>query len=94
DDGFVPLTGWGARNMIWLGSGVLMTVTALVFLVADVTIALLSITAPLFIFCLMFGFLRTMFLVATDFLQYFDCVVCLVDRQHQHGLYERHDDAG
>ncbi|EGH26372.1 conjugal transfer protein, partial [Pseudomonas amygdali pv. mori str. 301020] len=28
---------------------------------ADVTIALLSITAPLFIFCLMFGFLRTMF---------------------------------
>ncbi|KWS54911.1 type IV secretion system protein [Pseudomonas amygdali] len=61
DDGFVPLTGWGARNMIWLGSGVLMTVTALVFLVADVTIALLSITAPLFIFCLMFGFLRTMF---------------------------------
>ncbi|EPM53376.1 conjugal transfer protein [Pseudomonas syringae pv. actinidiae ICMP 19071] len=61
DDGFVPLTGWGARNMIWLGSGVLMTVTALVFLVADVTIALLSITAPLFVFCLMFGFLRTMF---------------------------------
>ncbi|GAO94524.1 type IV secretion system protein [Pseudomonas syringae] len=61
DDGFVPLTGWGARNMIWLGAGVLMTVIALVFLVADVTIALLSITAPLFIFCLMFGFLRTMF---------------------------------
>ncbi|MBN3470891.1 type IV secretion system protein [Pseudomonas savastanoi pv. phaseolicola] len=61
DDGFVPLTGWGARNMIWVGAGVLMTVIALVFLVADVTIALLSITAPLFIFCLMFGFLRTMF---------------------------------
>lgn len=61
DDGFVPLTGWGARNMIWLGSGALMLVTAVVFLVADVTIALLSITAPLFIFCLMFGFLRSMF---------------------------------
>lgn len=61
DDDFVPMTGWGARNMVWIGSIVLMAITAFVFFVADITIKLLSLTAPIFIFCLMFGFLRQMF---------------------------------
>ncbi|MDH8137272.1 type IV secretion system protein, partial [Klebsiella pneumoniae] len=32
-----------------------------VSMIAEVMILLLSITAPIFIFCLMYGFLRTMF---------------------------------
>ena len=38
-----------------------MIVTAFVSMIAEVMILLLSITAPVFIFCLMYGFLRPMF---------------------------------
>lgn len=38
-----------------------MIVTAFVSMVAEVMILLLSITAPVFIFCLIYGFLRPMF---------------------------------
>lgn len=38
-----------------------MIITAFVSMIAEVMILLLSITAPIFIFCLMYGFLRPMF---------------------------------
>jgi len=38
-----------------------MLIAGIVFFTADITLLLLGITAPIFIFCLMFGFLRTMF---------------------------------
>lgn len=39
----------------------MLIVTALVYLAAEYTILLMSVTAPIFVFCLMFGFLRQMF---------------------------------
>lgn len=58
---YVPAEGWLGMVLIWLGSIVLMIIATVVYLTADVTMSLLSITAPIFIFCLMWGFLRTMF---------------------------------
>lgn len=55
DEGFI------SQAYVWSGVGVLMIVTAFVSMVAEVMILLLSITAPIFIFCLMYGFLRPMF---------------------------------
>ncbi|MFS1538337.1 MAG: type IV secretion system protein [Candidatus Phlomobacter fragariae] len=49
------------QALVWAGSMILMVVSAVVFITAEVTMKLLVVTAPIFIFCLMFGFLRTMF---------------------------------
>lgn len=56
-----PLTGWTARSLVWGGSVVLMLTVAGGVMIADATLILLFVTAPLFLFCLMFGFLRGMF---------------------------------
>ncbi|HHH0405332.1 TPA: type IV secretion system protein [Yersinia enterocolitica] len=58
---YVKDEGWAAQFYVWLGVFALMIVTAFVSMVAEVMILLLSITAPIFIFCLMYGFLRPMF---------------------------------
>lgn len=58
---YVKAEGALAQLLIWIGSIILMAVGSIVFLSAEVTIKLLLLTAPLFIFCLMWGFLRTMF---------------------------------
>lgn len=58
---YVKDEGWAAQFYVWLGVFVLMIVTAFVSMVAEIMILLLSITAPIFIFCLMYGFLRPMF---------------------------------
>ncbi len=44
------------------GGGVVALLAAsIAFLMAEITLKMLAVTAPLFIFCLMFGFLRQMF---------------------------------
>ena len=53
--------GMTAQFYVWLGIFILMIITAFVSMIAEVMILLLSITAPIFIFCLMYGFLRPMF---------------------------------
>ena len=58
---YVKVEGGLGAMMVWTGSVILMAISALVFFAADVTLLMLGLTAPLFIFCLMFGFLRTMF---------------------------------
>lgn len=58
---YVKAEGALAQLLIWVGSIILMAVGSIVFLSAEVTLKLLLLTAPLFIFCLMWGFLRTMF---------------------------------
>ncbi|HBC0022789.1 TPA: type IV secretion system protein [Enterobacter hormaechei subsp. steigerwaltii] len=58
---YVKDEGWTAQFYVWLGIFVLMIVTAFVSMIAEVMILLLSITAPVFIFCLLYGFLRPMF---------------------------------
>lgn len=61
DTDFVPMAGAIGMILVWAGSIILMAIGTVVYLVADVTMSLLTITAPIFIFCLMFGFLRSMF---------------------------------
>lgn len=58
---YIKDEGWTAQFYVWLGVFILMIVTAFVSMVAEIMILLLSITAPIFIFCLMYGFLRPMF---------------------------------
>ncbi len=58
---YVKMEGAFGMALVWSGSIVLMISAAVVFLTADLTMTFMCITAPIFIFCLMFGFLRTMF---------------------------------
>lgn len=58
---YIKDEGITAQFYVWLGIFVLMTITAFVAMIAEVMVLLLSITAPVFIFCLMYGFLRPMF---------------------------------
>ncbi|HBV5426882.1 TPA: type IV secretion system protein, partial [Klebsiella pneumoniae] len=58
---YIKDEGMTAQFYVWLGIFVLMIVTAFVSMIAEVMVLLLSITAPVFIFCLMYGFLRPMF---------------------------------
>lgn len=58
---YIKDEGMTAQFYVWLGIFVLMIITAFVSMIAEVMILLLSITAPVFIFCLMYGFLRPMF---------------------------------
>ncbi|XIS92555.1 type IV secretion system protein (plasmid) [Escherichia coli] len=58
---YVKDQGVIAQFLIWTGSLILMAVSVFVFLTADVAMKLLIITAPIFIFCLMFGVIRVMF---------------------------------
>lgn len=58
---YVPLEGGIGLALVWGGSIVLMLISSVVFLTADLTMKFMLITAPIFIFCLMFGFLRPMF---------------------------------
>ena len=60
DTDFIPLAGALGMTLVWAGSLILMTISAVVFLTADITMKFLIITAPIFIFCLMFGFIRVM----------------------------------
>ena len=61
DSTYIKDEGMTAQFYVWLGIFVLMIITAFVSMIAEIMILLLSITAPIFIFCLMYGFLRTMF---------------------------------
>ncbi|MHA8629230.1 TrbL/VirB6 family protein [Klebsiella pneumoniae] len=61
DSTYIKDEGMTAQFYVWLGIFVLMIITAFVSMIAEVMILLLSVTAPIFIFCLMYGFLRTMF---------------------------------
>ena len=61
DSSYVPIEGGLGMFLIWAGAIVLMIVSTVVFLTADLTMKFMIITAPIFLFCLMFGFLRPMF---------------------------------
>lgn len=61
DSNWVQIEGGIGMLAIWGGSIALMFTSAVVFLTADLTMSFMLITAPIFLFCLMFGFLRPMF---------------------------------
>ncbi|PRP68504.1 hypothetical protein BUE93_22145 [Chromobacterium amazonense] len=57
----VKLDGTLAEILVWIGAIIALVAACLTFLLSYVVLKLLTITAPIFIFCLMFGFLREMF---------------------------------
>ncbi|HGJ5878586.1 MAG TPA: type IV secretion system protein [Arsenophonus nasoniae] len=58
---YVKTDGMIGTFFTWAGVYFTLLSVTIVFLSAEITILLLAVTAPVFIFCLMFGFLRTTF---------------------------------
>lgn len=58
---YVKTDGMIGTFFTWAGVYFTLLSVTIVFLSAEITILLLTVTAPVFIFCLMFGFLRTTF---------------------------------
>ncbi|MFC3395100.1 type IV secretion system protein [Brenneria rubrifaciens] len=58
---YVKLNGGFAEVLVWSGAIVLLLAATFVNLLAEITILLMTTTAPLFIFCLLYGFLKPMF---------------------------------
>ena len=58
---YVKTDGSIAALLTYAGGILAMLLTSIVYLAAEVTLKVLSVTAPLFILCLSFGFLRQMF---------------------------------
>jgi type IV secretion system protein VirB6 len=61
DPTYVKLNGGLAEVLVWGGAIVLLMAATFVNLLAEITILLMTTTAPLFIFCLLYGFLKPMF---------------------------------
>lgn len=61
DTDYIPMKGGVGMVAVWAGSIVVMAMTALTTLVAQTTLFLLSVISPLFIFCLAWGWFRSMF---------------------------------
>ncbi|EMX8371649.1 type IV secretion system protein, partial [Yersinia enterocolitica] len=58
---YVKVNGGFAEVLVWAGAIVLLLAATFVNLLAEITILLMTTTAPLFIFCLLYGFLKPMF---------------------------------
>ena len=58
---YVKLNGGFAEVLVWGGAIVLLLAATFVNLLAEITILLMTTTSPLFIFCLLYGFLKPMF---------------------------------
>ncbi|MCG8710440.1 type IV secretion system protein [Brenneria sp. 4F2] len=58
---YVKLNGGFAEVLVWSGAIVLLLAATFVNLLAEITILLMTTTAPIFIFCLLYGFLKPMF---------------------------------
>ncbi|HGJ5904019.1 MAG TPA: type IV secretion system protein [Arsenophonus apicola] len=61
ESAFVKDQGWTAQFFVWLGVFAIMIICSSVSMIAEIIIILLGITSPIFVFCLMYGFLRPMF---------------------------------
>lgn len=58
---YFKFEGGFAEFLVWLGAILLLVVTTAVNLLAVIIMLLMTTTAPIFIFCLTFGFLKPMF---------------------------------
>ncbi|MCV5402576.1 type IV secretion system protein, partial [Escherichia coli] len=58
---YVSVEGGIGSMLVWGGSILIMSVAAVIYMLADVTMQLAILVAPIFIGCYMFGFTRVMF---------------------------------
>lgn len=76
DTAYVKLQGFAASCMIWLGTVFMLTSSAIVFIAAEVSLALLTATSPIFIGCLTYNFTRELF---NGWLRsVFSCIITLI----------------
>lgn len=76
DTAYIRLQGFAASCMIWLGTIFMLTSSAIVFIAAEVSLALLTVTSPIFIGCLTYGFTRELF---NGWLRsVFSCIITLI----------------
>jgi type IV secretion system protein VirB6 len=61
DSTYVKLSGAFAQFLVWLGTVLTLSITTVVTLGAELVLKLMCVTAPIFIFCLLYGFLLPMF---------------------------------
>lgn len=61
DRSLTPVEGLFAAALAWAGGILSIFASSTVLIMAEISLRILLITAPIFIFCLMFGFLRPMF---------------------------------
>ncbi|MBS0847039.1 type IV secretion system protein [Citrobacter sp. JGM124] len=61
DSTYVPLNGGLAELLVWGGTIVVLVIATIVNMGAEIMLLLMTTTAPLFIFCLIYGFLHPMF---------------------------------
>lgn len=58
---YVKIEGGIGAVLVWGGSILIMAFAAIIYMIADVTMQLMLMFAPVAIFCLMWGFFRTVF---------------------------------
>ena len=76
DTGLIQLRGALASLMIWLGTILVLASSSIVFIAAEVGLALLTVTSPIFIGCLTYGFTRELF---NGWLRsIFSCIITLI----------------
>lgn len=76
DTAYIKLQGCLASLMIWLGTILVLTSSAIVFIAAEVSLALLTVTSPIFIGCVTYGFTRELF---NGWLRsVFSCIITLI----------------
>lgn len=76
DADFIKLRGALASLMVWCGTIFVIATAAIVFIAAEVSLALLTVTSPIFIGCLTYGFTRELF---NGWLRsIFSCVITLI----------------
>jgi type IV secretion system protein VirB6 len=61
DSKYFKFEGGLAEFLVWSGAILILSITTIVNLLAEITILLMTTTAPIFIFCLSYGFLKPMF---------------------------------
>ncbi|HEO8447721.1 TPA: type IV secretion system protein [Yersinia enterocolitica] len=61
DSTYVQLNGGIAELLVWGGTIVTLVIATIVNMGAEIMLLLMTTTAPIFIFCLIYGFLRPMF---------------------------------
>ncbi|CAD5545815.1 type IV secretion system protein [Escherichia coli O93:H21] len=61
DTSTVPIAGGLSSLFVYFGGIVALLLCSIVFFSAEITLLMLSVTAPIFVLCIAFGFLRQMF---------------------------------
>ncbi len=61
DVNYIPLKGFLAAGMLWLGSIFVVVAASIIYISSSVCLTLLLATAPIFIGCLSYGFLKENF---------------------------------